>query len=309
MDISLLFIAILSHIIFDFVFQNDFILKMRFPKSKPYINSKLKEKNTLSIKYKLYKYFYFLSNIKKSTVGNTVHSLIHLFGIYLISSIIGLIDGQAIYLPLSQGILISLSHFIIDESKSLLYLKDPKIIKNIWIFLLDQILHLLVILLIISLGNNIDIIAILRDKILLASTEFSLKESILIVFINIFIATFGVGIFIKTLMNHLSSNNNKINSEKGNWAQNNQVIINNNLNNENIGVPNGGFTIGLLERTFILLSIIINYPMMIGFILTIKSVVRFKKLSNDSFAEYFIIGTFLSFIPAILCGVIIKTLI
>ena len=48
--------------------------------------------------------------------------------------------------------------------------------------------------------------------------------------------------------------------------------------------------------------------MMIGFILTIKSVVRFKKLSNDSFAEYFIIGTFLSFIPAILCGVIIKSL-
>ena len=144
---------------------------------------------------------------------------------------------------------------------------------------------------------------------MISSTGFSLKESILIIFINIFIATFGVGIFIKTLMNHLSSNNNKVNSEKGNWDQNDQIITNNNLNNENIGIPNGGFTIGLLERTFILLSIIINYPMMIGFILTIKSVVRFKKLSNDSFAEYFIIGTFISFIPAIFCGVIIKTLL
>lgn len=309
MDISLLFITILSHIIFDFIFQNDFILKMRFPKSKPYMNSKLKEENTLPITHIIYKYFYFLSKAKKSIVGNTVHSLIHLFGIYIVSSIISLIDGQAIYLPLSQVLLISISHFIIDELKSLLYLKNPKIIKNIWIFLLDQLLHLLTISLIISLGNNINIITILRDKILISSTGFSLKESILIIFINIFIATFGVGIFIKTLMNHLSSNNNKVNSEKGNWAQNDQVITNNNLNNENIGIPNGGFTIGLLERTFILLIIIINYPMMIGFILTIKSVVRFKKLSNDSFAEYFIIGTFISFIPAIFCGVIIKTLL
>ena len=256
MDISLLFIAILSHIVFDFVFQNEFILKMRFPKSKSHINSKLKEKKTLSLKDKLYKSFYCLSKIKKSIVGNTIHSLIHLFGIYIVSSIISLIDGQAMYIPLSQVLLISISHFIIDELKSLLYLKEPHTIENIWIFLLDQLLHLIIILLIISLGNHINIINILRNKFLIYSTGFSLKEILLIVFINIFIATFGVGIFIKTLMNHLSSGNNKTDSRKDNWSQINQVISKANLEIENRGAPNGGFTIGLLRELLFYLALL-----------------------------------------------------
>lgn len=307
MDISLFFIVILSHILFDFVFQNEFILKMRFPKSKPYIGSALKAKNSLSIKDKLYKNLYSLSVIKRCILGNVIHSTIHLIGIYIVSAIMGLINGQAVYIPLYQVLLISISHFIVDELKSLLYLKNIKLIQNIWVFWLDQLLHLILILLIISIGNHINLINILREKISIYPNGFSLSEKILIVFINIFTATWGVGIFIKILIHHLSSNNNKTDSKILNWSQNNKVINKDNLE-EDVGAPNGGFIIGLLERIFILVSIVINFPTMIGFILTLKSVARFKKLSNDSFAEYFIIGTFLSFIPAVLFGVIIRSL-
>ncbi|MBU3103536.1 DUF3307 domain-containing protein [Clostridium gasigenes] len=307
MDISLFFIVILSHILFDFVFQNEFILKMRFPKSKSYIDNKLKEKTSLRIKERLYKSLYSLSIKKRSIVGNVIHSTIHLIGIYIVSAMINLINGQAVYVPLYQVLLISISHFIVDELKSLLYLKDIKLIENIWVFWLDQLLHLIFILLILSICNNINLINMLREKILIYPNGFSLNEKLLIVFINVSIATWGVGIFIKILMHHLSSNNNKTDFKIRNWSQNNKVINKDTLE-EDAGAPNGGFIIGLLERTFILVSIVINYPMMIGFILTIKSVARFKKLSNDSFAEYFIIGTFLSFIPALLLGIIIRSL-
>lgn len=296
MDVSFLFIIILSHLLFDFVFQNKFILNLRFPKYKPCTPNNLKKRNYLIL-------------LRKSLLGNALHSVIHLVGIYIVSALIYLIIGQPIYIPVSQVLIISISHFIIDELKSLLYLRNTNIIKNIWIFWLDQLFHLAVILIIFSLYNNINIIDVLREKLYIYPTAFSLSEKILLVFINIFTATFGVGIFIKILLSHLSSNNTKTDSKNYNWSQNIQVINKDTLEeNNDAGAPNGGFTIGLLERTFILLSMLIDYPMMIGFVLTVKSIARFKKLSNDSFAEYFIIGTFLSFIPAILCGVIIRSL-
>ncbi|MGL5351794.1 MAG: DUF3307 domain-containing protein [Clostridium sp.] len=303
MDINLLLIFLLSHIIFDFIFQYDFILKMRFPKTKSHLVSKQSKNTSFSIN----KFLYNLTTREISILGNLIHSLTHFIGIYLLTSVISVIDGHAIYIPYSQALQICFFHFLIDELKSLAYLKNSKSIKNIWIFCLDQLLHLIVISLVFSFSYNINIINVIREKLLIYPNGFSLNEKLLIVAINISITTWGIGIFIKILMSHLSSNNNKIVLQKHSWYQNNPVINKENLE-EDAGAPNGGFTIGILERIFILISIVINYPMMIGFILTVKSVARFKKLSNDSFAEYFIIGTFLSFIPAILSGIIIRSL-
>lgn len=49
-------------------------------------------------------------------------------------------------------------------------------------------------------------------------------------------------------------------------------------------------------------------PLVIGFILTVKSVARLKKFDDDRFVEIFIIGSFISFISAIIIGYIIKSL-
>ena len=87
----------------------------------------------------------------------------------------------------------------------------------------------------------------------------------------------------------------------------NEVIINNAIRNS--GAKNGGFIIGILERTFILVIMILNQPSIIGFVLAVKSVARFKKLEDENFAEYFIIGTFISFIIAIIGGRVIYLLL
>lgn len=318
MDLNVFLILILSHIVFDFVFQGNKILKLRFPE-------RVGEAKSNAIK------------------GNLIHSAIHFIGVYIITLLFSLISGHAISISFWAILIIIIFHFIIDEVKSNLYMKDALATMNIWVFLLDQLSHLLVILGVLKLIDKVSVINIFRDRII--NNNFLSSEKALLFFIFIFIATWVTGIFIKILLGYLSKrnnlelnnyiesnivsedNNSNINLEeedkdkedkgalinddlKGDIKEEN--ILNQNINKEeNIdeGAPNGGFIIGILERIFIVISIIIDYPMMIGFVLTVKSVARFKKLSNDSFAEYFIIGTFLSFIPAILVGLIIKWLI
>ncbi|WP_228731334.1 hypothetical protein [Clostridium zeae] len=137
--------------------------------------------------------------------------------------------------------------------------------------------------------------------------SFNLTEKVLITSIIFIVATWAVGIFIKVFINYISSEANKINITE-NIGKN---IIGNNGSIIKIAsseAKNGGYLIGILERILILVSIAMNYPVMIGFVLTAKSVARLKKLSNDSFAEYFIIGTFFSFIAAVIGGIIIRSL-
>jgi hypothetical protein len=64
------------------------------------------------------------------------------------------------------------------------------------------------------------------------------------------------------------------------------------------GFENGGRYIGQLERTLILLFILVNQPAGVGFLVAAKSVFRFgdlKEHEDRMEAEYIIIGTMLSF--------------
>ena len=54
---------------------------------------------------------------------------------------------------------------------------------------------------------------------------------------------------------------------------------------------------------------LIDYYSIIGFILTAKSIARFNKLSDQRFAEYFIIGNLISFTSSIIGGVFVKFII
>ncbi|WGH78237.1 DUF3307 domain-containing protein [Jannaschia ovalis] len=60
-------------------------------------------------------------------------------------------------------------------------------------------------------------------------------------------------------------------------------------------LPGAGRLIGLLERSLILLLVIIGQPAGIGFLIAAKSVLRFEAASEARKAEYVIIGTLASF--------------
>lgn len=78
------------------------------------------------------------------------------------------------------------------------------------------------------------------------------------------------------------------------------------------GLKNAGKIIGILERILIFTFIIIGQYEAIGFLIAAKSIYRFTDLKSSSerkFSEYVLIGTLLSFIIAILVGIVIRKLI
>ena len=63
---------------------------------------------------------------------------------------------------------------------------------------------------------------------------------------------------------------------------------------------NRGKYIGILERTFIYFLLIFQQYTAIGIVLGLKSFARFKELDKRGFAEYFLIGSMLSILTALL---------
>lgn len=82
-------------------------------------------------------------------------------------------------------------------------------------------------------------------------------------------------------------------------------IVENEISIENEGVRIGSW-IGILEREIILMLGLMGQYGAIGFVLTAKSLARFKQLENKSFAEKYLVGTLLSAFIAIMCIVICK---
>ena len=69
---------------------------------------------------------------------------------------------------------------------------------------------------------------------------------------------------------------------------------------------NTGRVIGLLERIFVFLFVLLNQYTAIGFILAAKGVTRFKDFESRTFAEYVLVGTLLSALLAMSVGYLVK---
>jgi hypothetical protein len=69
-----------------------------------------------------------------------------------------------------------------------------------------------------------------------------------------------------------------------------------------------GKLIGILERGLIYFLIIFNQVAAIAIIIALKSIARFKEMDDKNFAEYFLIGSLLSIIVAVIPAIIVKLL-
>jgi hypothetical protein len=72
---------------------------------------------------------------------------------------------------------------------------------------------------------------------------------------------------------------------------------------------NAGMYIGWLERFVILTAVLLQSPATIGLVLTAKSIVRYPQIDSPGFAEYFLVGTLLSLIEAMVGGLFLLHLI
>lgn len=191
-----------------------------------------------------------------------LHGLVH-----LISLIVLLEFKWSYWLSIT---IIVLSHLIIDWIKLSL---EGKINTRI-LFLLDQLLHLVIISLVVFLNNPYKI-----NFQKIYSTETLLFT------LAILTVTFVTSIVMKIIMSKWSLEENKT----------------------DVSLENAGKYIGILERLFVFGFIVLNQWSAIGFLITAKSVFRFSDLSrakDRKLTEYILIGTLISFGLAILVGLL-----
>lgn len=285
MEYTLLVIALISHILGDFVFQPDIVAEGR----------KLYTRNN--------RHPYAIP-----IIFNVVHALIHSFLFLIIDLITRFLTSSKPEDTLILSLVIGVSHFIIDMSKSIINIKEKNKPRNkislshklgikgsfnykvLTIFLVDQIFHILAIYLIFSSLKGISVEGIYSYIVSLPSKD-TFYNNILVTILITLMCTFATGYFSKLLLFSITKS-----------------PIDNEMNDN--GAKNGGFLIGILERTLIIISVVTSQYGMIAIILTLKSIARFKKFSEDYFVECFIVGTLVSLIVSIIGGIgILKILI
>ena len=77
----------------------------------------------------------------------------------------------------------------------------------------------------------------------------------------------------------------------------------------NKDITGAGRIIGMLERSIVFTLGLLGEFGAISFVLAAKSMARFKQLEERQFAEYYLIGTLLSFFLALICALITKGII
>jgi hypothetical protein len=74
-------------------------------------------------------------------------------------------------------------------------------------------------------------------------------------------------------------------------------------------MQNAGLYIGWLERFLLLTALLMQSPGTAGLILAAKAIARYPEFKSERFAEYFLIGTLLSFSIAVLGGVLLAKVV
>jgi len=169
-------------------------------------------------------------------------------------------------------LIIPISHYVIDLIK--IYLENK--INSRYLFVLDQIAHLAVIL---------GLSGYYYPEMLML--DFQLSNAVLFLSLSVLLLSYGVAVLIKIIMSK--------------WALPED--------SDQDSLSKAGKYIGMLERLFVFSFVIMEQWQAIGFLIAAKSVFRFGDLSrakDRKLTEYILIGTLLSFGFAILIGFLYK---
>jgi hypothetical protein len=211
-----------------------------------------------------------------------LHVLVHGFLVFIILWC----WGDSLRLALCGGIFILITHLLIDFVKSHL----PK---TIMYFLMDQILHIIMLCIMWGYITNQydDVIKYLLPK---------LDYKFVVVVIAYIIVLKPTSIVIRTLLEQWSE------IARGN-TNNNQSEKITAIEEERKSLVSAGKVIGMVERLLILTFVLLNQFSGVGFLLAAKSVFRFGDLKDKhdhKMTEYVMLGTLLSVTITIAVGIL-----
>ncbi len=191
-------------------------------------------------------------------------------------------------------ICVSLSHVFVDSIKIIVFNlithndKNEGLINDKILFFADQFLHVSIIIItaiyMVQSMPSIPFGSVVTDLLKMFEIDCKWFFGIALLFL---INAKPCNIFIKKILNkNTSTSELKTNSVKG-----------------------AGASIGTLERWIIVLCFLMSQYSLIGLVLTAKSIARYNKISeNEAFAEYYLLGTLISTIYAIVSSIILKQL-
>ncbi|SIQ56971.1 DUF3307 domain-containing protein [Maribacter ulvicola] len=168
------------------------------------------------------------------------------------------------------AVTVTIAHFFIDTLK----LYSNELFKNKSVpFFIDQVLHILVIYGCVFYTN-----LYAHTLLLFENLDWYLVTAIVFV-------TYPAAIIMGMILEGMS----------------------NQIETDHKSLPNAGKYIGIIERLFVLIFIVLGRWEVIGLLIAAKSVFRFndlKERNNRKLTEYILIGTLISFGLAILAGLL-----
>lgn len=229
--------------------------------------------------------------------------------------------------PLLLIVCIVVLHFIIDIIKIELTGKFKEAHKkNSWelgLFVVDQILHFLSLLFICYFIFDIDLLKVINKVLILChlvpGDKFIISPIDIIMFLIImFIITTTVSghiirLLLGVLPNHLALFEGKYafkdpfnkdgifkdDSSKASMSEEYTYLV---VKGQNFS---RGKMIGYIERILVIVLVINNQYTALTFVLTAKSLARFKQMDDRDWAEYFLLGTLVSVVLGVIYGIII----
>ena len=209
--------------------------------------------------------------------------LLHCFIYFIIFEIVLLpiLQFKKVFL---LGVIISVLHFLINFIKNKLEKSFPQRRLQIWIFSINQLIHFALLIgmyYIFNLENSVTNLYI--------NLQGYENFKTIILYISVFSIIFEpASVFIRKLFISISSKT---------------------YPKENLEELKAGNIIGKLERTIIAILLLNNQFGLIGFVLTAKSIARFKQMEDKDFAEKYLIGTLTSFLIVLTTVLILKGLL
>lgn len=213
-----------------------------------------------------------------------LHSIIYAVISAIMISIVmpGLSYTYTMILTISHGV-IDILKFVICSCK---LVKDrTEICSNKNIFIIDQMIHLVIIIFVTYSAYNYSTDRLFNNQIRDCFNLIEIPETLVL------------SLLIKILLIHKPANI-LISSILEKYKP---------LEEERDGSKrkNAGRFIGTLERIIMTIFITINQYSVVGLVLTAKSITRYNKISEEpEFAEYYLLGTLLSAICAICVSIL-----
>ena len=267
-------IFILAHLLADFLLQPDSLIK-------------LKES----------------SNKKKKFWNKGIfwHTLIHLGTTFLLVLVFGELRVETLLATLC----VFICHYLIDRFKYLWKIND------IAKFILDQLLHYVIIYLIlwafqlaVPAQSLAEYIVAFGQKAL----PLSLSSKIILAGIVLMHLIWVSGQFIKVIMNTLQLRPFEENTTNLSKQASHLTEISVPLSSVE-KEPQTGLYIGWVERALIGILMVMGIYTGLALLATLKTLARFKQLEKRTNAEYFILGTLLSILLGVSFGALMRWVI